>query len=113
MVDIVSEVTATAQVTPEVQAPEQQVTAQVATAVSDSAEVSAEVQVLEDNSLQTPAPETPWIVNTIPRGISEERKKFLVEAPLSVNPATRFRQLLTRPGIIVSTLSQLFCTRDK
>lgn len=101
MTDIVNEVTATAQVAPEVQAPEESVTVEVATAVPDLVEVSAEAQteaqVSEDNSSQTP-----YVVNTIPRGISEERKKLLVEAPLSINPATRFRQLLARPGIIAA-----------
>lgn len=40
----------------------------------------------------------PEVVNTTWRG------KDLLEGELSVNPATRFRQLLARPGIVVRYL---------
>ena len=56
-------------------------------------------------------PETPASPETIPTSLSPnayynprlDPKNFL-EGPLSLNPATRLRQMLARPGIVVSTL---------
>lgn len=107
MVEIVNEITATAQITPEIEVPEPQVTEQVVE--TDSEPVEAQATQVEETPAEPEVPpvQLPLVVDTVPRGISEERRKLLLEAPLSVNPATRFRQLLARPGIIVSRYSFL------
>lgn len=99
MVDIVDTATLTASVV-EVDTPTTETPVVIAeepvAEVSD--EVSSEVLTAE-GSVNDQIDEAPEKVTEI----IDEKKRALLEGPLSNKPSTRFRQLLARPGIIVSS----------
>ncbi|KIJ29262.1 hypothetical protein M422DRAFT_269336 [Sphaerobolus stellatus SS14] len=56
-------------------------------------------EVFSDSAAETPSEgESTEVTEAI-----DEKKNYLLEGPLSHRPSTRFRQMLARPGIIVST----------